>query len=211
MTHMTRACLAMGFCSLFLSASGSALRAQQPASGQKPSPAAPAPAAQKPKPAAAAPATQKPKPGAAAPAWPKRLKDGQPDVSGIWDPLVTLGCFGGLGPGCIIDPPDKQIPYQPWALARRNEVRAVMLKPNAAQMDTRSRAWPDGVPRANFYHEFQIMQVPGAVVILYEMQHEFRYIPLDSRPQPDPAIQLWHHSGGRCDQPQRSESAVAVR
>jgi hypothetical protein len=35
------------------------------------------------------------------------------------------------------------------------------------------------------------MQPPGAVVILYEKQHEFRYIPLDNRPQLDPGIELW--------------------
>ncbi|MBM3778162.1 MAG: hypothetical protein FJW23_07965 [Acidimicrobiia bacterium] len=139
-------------------------------------------------------AQEKEKPAAGAArddAWPKRLKDGQPDVQGIWDPLGSLGCFGGLGPGCIVDPPDRQIPYLPWAAARKKEAAAGTLKPNRAQMDTRTRAWPDGVPRQNYYHELQILQPPGAVVILYDAQHEFRYIPLDSRRPLDDGIALW--------------------
>ena len=158
------------------------LTAQQPPAKAKP--VAPA-AGARPK---GTPAAAK---SAAQPAWPKRLKDGQPDVQGVWDPLETLGCFGGLGPGCIIDPPDRQIPYQPWAVARRNQARAGTLKPNPAQTDTRSRAWPDGVPRLTFYSEFQIVQSPGAVVVLFETQHEFRYIPLDNRPHLEQPVGLW--------------------
>jgi len=124
--------------------------------------------------------------------WPKKmLNDGQPDVQGIWDPLVSLGCFAGLGPGCITDPPDRKIPYLPWALKRKMEAAVGTLTPNAAQMDTRTRAWPDGVPRLNYYTELQVLQPPGAVVILYDVHHEFRYIPLDSRPHLDDGIGLW--------------------
>ena len=165
------ACVAVALCGVLMDAGATKLGAQQPAARPKAKPAAAAPAAR--------------------PAWPKRLKDGQPDVQGVYDPLGTLGCFGGLGAGCITDPPNRQIPYQPWALTRRNEARAGMLKPNPAQTDTRSRAWPDGVPRLIFYGEFQVIQPPGAVVILLEPQHEFRYIPLDTRPHLEPAVGLW--------------------
>jgi hypothetical protein len=168
------------------------LTAQQPAAPPQGKPATPAASPQgKPATPAARPKETPAAAAAARPAWPKRLKDGQPDVQGIWDPLETLGCFGGLGPGCITDPQDRQIPYQAWALARRNEARAGMLKPNPAQTDTRSRAWPDGVPRLTFYSEFQIVQSPGAVVVLFETQHEFRYIPLDNRPHLEQPIGLW--------------------
>lgn len=184
MKRILYACVTVAFCGVLCDANVARLQAQQPPAGQKAKPAAVAPAAQasKAKPAAAAPAAQ---------AWPKRLKDGQPDMQGVWDPLVTLPCFAGLGRGCIVDPPDKQIPYLPWALARRGEAAAGAMKPNAAQTDTRSRAWPDGVPRLTFYSEFQIIQPPGAVVILLETQHEFRYIPLDPRPHLDSPIALW--------------------
>jgi hypothetical protein len=151
---------------------------------------------------AAAPATP-PRP------WPPRLKDGQPNVQGVWDPTqgrgggsvcggtylepttVVRGTTTTVTPGCVIDPSDGLIPYQPWARARRDEVKERYLKPNAAQVDTRTRGWPDGLPRQNYYHAFQILQPPGAVVILYEVQHEFRYIPLDGRPHTGSGIKSW--------------------
>src|ERR1700689_281938 len=64
---------------------------------------------------------------------PARLSDGQPDISGYWDPAIggtyslTNPSRGGVGlqdqlgiarrknPSRIVDPPDGQIPYQPWA------------------------------------------------------------------------------------------------
>ena len=85
--------------------------------------------------------------------------------------------------GVVVDPADGMIPYLPWARERRNEVSGHHLTPNPGQVDTSTRGWPDGVPRLNYYgiHPFQILQPAGAVVILYEKQHEFRYIPLDGR------------------------------
>ncbi len=137
---------------------------------------------------------------------PTRLTNGQPNVQGIWqaagpegaagltiEPLPRANGGNTTAPGMVVDPPDGRIPYLPWALARRDEVRENHLTPNRAQVDTRNRGWPDGVPRINYYsvNPFQIIQVPGAVVILYEAQHEFRYIPLDGRPQIDTGVKLW--------------------
>src|SRR6476660_7903607 len=42
-----------------------------------------------------------------------------------------------------------------------------------------------------FREPFQIIQPENAVVFLYEAQHEFRYVPLDGRPQPDKGVKLW--------------------
>lgn len=133
-------------------------------------------------------------------------KDGQPDIAGYYQMSGTAGS-GGLfveplppslqgrrsSPGIVLDPPDGQIPYLPWARARRDEVRDHYAAPTTAQVDTRNRGWPDGVPRINFYfvNPFQILQPEGAVVMLYEAQHEFRHIPLDGRPQPDTDVKLW--------------------
>ena len=150
--------------------------------------------------AAAAPPAPTPGP------WPVKLKDGQPDVQGIWqaagpegasgltvEPLPNMMGGAATAPGIVVDPPDGRIPYLPWARARRDEVREHLLTLNRAQVDTRNRGWPDGVPRINYYsvNPFQITQPAGAVVILYEAQHEFRYIPLDGRPQIDSGIKLW--------------------
>jgi hypothetical protein len=67
---------------------------------------------------------------------PARLADGQPDVQGIWAAVnggstsLTTPISGGAdferrvtavevrAPSRIIDPPDGQLPYQPWAAAR---------------------------------------------------------------------------------------------
>jgi hypothetical protein len=172
---------------------------ERPIQAQQPT----APSGRQATPAAAPAAKAAPAPAAARRPWPVRLKDGQPDVQGIWDP--SAGPCGGTNfeplkgamnnpnrtsPGCVVDPPDGLIPYLPWARARRDEVKENHLKPNPAQVDTRTRGWPDGLPRQNYYHSFQILQPPGAVVILYEVQHEFRYIPLDDRPQPA-GVALW--------------------
>ncbi|HEV3060365.1 MAG TPA: hypothetical protein VGY48_19130 [Vicinamibacterales bacterium] len=145
--------------------------------------------------------------GSASSKWPTFLKDGQPDVQGGWQAAAAGG--GGAGtnledlanmmgsghssPGIVIDPPDGKIPYLPWARVRRDEVRDHHLSPNRKQVDTRNRGWPDGVPRINYYfvNPFQIVQPAGAVLILYETQHEFRYIPLDGRPQIDDGVKLW--------------------
>lgn len=135
---------------------------------------------------------------------------GQPNVEGIYQAVGNEGGSFGINiepmtgvmgskrltPGIVIDPPDKMIPYLPWARARRDEMRdASMIAPTAAMVDTRNRGWAEGVPRINYYGvpgaAFQILQQKDAVLILYEVQHEFRYIPLDGRKQVDEPVKLF--------------------
>jgi hypothetical protein len=106
------------------------------------------------------------------------------------------------GESIVLDPPGGVIPYQPWALERRNSVMKGYLKPEPWQVDSQTRGWPNGVPRENVYSTvdgsiggpIQILQPPGYVVFLYETHHEFRVIPLDNRPQPGNDIKLWEGS-----------------
>jgi hypothetical protein len=137
---------------------------------------------------------------------PTRLKDGQPDIQGYYE-ILDVGGSGGLNieplvvpwlknrasPGIVKDPPDGLIPYLPWARARRDEVMNNQEHPTPGVVDTRTRGWPDGTPRINFYYinPFQILQTAGAVVFLYEAQHEFRYVPVDGKPHVDPGVKLW--------------------
>lgn len=63
-------------------------------------------------------------------------------------------------------------------------------------MDPQSRSWPNGVPRQNYYSSnqngpFQILQPPGYVVFLYEINHEYRIVPLDGRRHVGQDIKLW--------------------
>jgi hypothetical protein len=146
---------------------------------------------------------------------PAKRADGQPDIAGIYqasgsgggagtniEPMAGMMGTSATSPGIVIDPPDGLVPYLPWARVRRDEVQKHHLHPNQAQVDTRNRGWPDGVPRINYYsvNPFQILQPLGAVLILYEAQHEFRHIPLDGRPHIDDGVKLWMGSSrGRWD------------
>lgn len=99
----------------------------------------------------------------------------------------------------IIDPPDGIIPYQPWALERRNSVLRNYLSPEPWQVDSQTPGWPSGIPRENAYSSvdgfyggpIHILQPPGYVVFMYETHHEFRVVPLDGRPHPGQDIKLW--------------------
>jgi hypothetical protein len=102
-------------------------------------------------------------------------------------------------PHAFYDPPDGILPYQPWALERRNSVLRGHDFPELWQVDTQTPGWPTGIPRENGYSSvdgsyggpIQILQSPGYVVFLYETHHEFRIVPLDGRPQPGQDIKMW--------------------
>jgi hypothetical protein len=44
---------------------------------------------------------------------------------------------------------------------------------------------------AGYNANYQIVQAPGYVMILTEMIHDVRVIPLDNRPQPAPGVRQW--------------------
>ena len=99
----------------------------------------------------------------------------------------------------VIDPADGRIP----ALIPEGQAR------EAARADRRRRrgpsdSWEDrslpercilnhGVPPlpTGYNNNYQILQIPGYVVILYEMLYEPRIIPLDGRPHVGQDIRLW--------------------
>ncbi len=89
----------------------------------------------------------------------------------------------------IVDPPDGKIPWK--AVARADSVRergryGVGPFETYLDLDTGERCITDGlpnmVPLQPYNMNMQIFQVPGAVVMLHEMYHELRVIPLDDRP-----------------------------
>ena len=101
----------------------------------------------------------------------------------------------------IVDPPDGRVPLQPWAADRRDEI--MDNQDRLADLDPRVKCLPAGLPRAHLpvgYNTYQILQTPGAVIILYEWNHHSRYIPLDGRPHVAPDIRLgMGDSRGRWD------------
>lgn len=161
---------------------------------------------------------------------PARTPDGQPDIQGFWryrsdnkDSYEFYTLEGLLEPSkaqafivkgvdrreafesVIIDPPDGRIPYQPWALAKRNELSVAALNPTKPEhVDGRALCFLAGVPRQTYEAmgagPHQILQTAGYVVMVWEWAHSYRIIPLDGRPHVPPAIKLWQgDSRGRWD------------
>ena len=138
----------------------------------------------------------------------KRLPDGQPDVQGgIWRTpggatrsLTNPGETNGIGeearsrrlPSRIIDPPNGMIPYQPWALARREQqAQAADNVTKPEHIDTQARCL-SGPPRLYYYvSNYTMMQPPGQVVFMWELYHQYRVIRLDGSPHPAPNVKLW--------------------
>jgi hypothetical protein len=50
---------------------------------------------------------------------------------------------------------------------------------------------PGAMFPAGYNNAYKIVQTPGYVVILYEMIHEARVIPIDGRPHLDKSVRLW--------------------
>ena len=94
----------------------------------------------------------------------------------------------------VADPPSGRVPTRPAA-----EERAAWLVANRTDsylnMSPYSRCITRGVPGSMLPNSYNtgnhIFQVPGYVIIVYEMVREPRIIPLDGRPYVDPRIRQW--------------------
>jgi hypothetical protein len=118
-----------------------------------------------------------------------RASDGKPDLSGIWitgalqlligeeeAAAIRKGDAAAGRPAPRRDPP----PYTPAAEAKRQEFVA-----RRGIDDPMARCLISGVPRITTRPlPFEIVQMPGRVIILYEAHHAFRIIPTDGRPHP---------------------------
>ncbi len=94
----------------------------------------------------------------------------------------------------VVDPPDGKVPVRPEAEAKRDDNRAHSTD-SYEHMSLWDRCITRGVPGSMFptayNNAYQILQTPGHVVILYEMIHDARIIPLDGGPHVGPKIRLW--------------------
>jgi hypothetical protein len=107
----------------------------------------------------------------------------------------------------IIDPPDGKLPELTPAGKKRDEDRFKRLGPTATgssgdgpfdsyrdiSVVTRciTRGMPNAMIPGAYNNNFQILQVPGFVVVLSEMMHDTRVIPLDGRPHLGANVQEW--------------------
>ena len=122
---------------------------------------------------------------------PARMADGHPDLNGIWQALVTanidvqdhearpgphtelVGAYGGEPPGqSVVE--GGEIPYQPWALAKKKEnfdkratVDVSSDKTWHALGDPELKCYMPGVPRATYMpFPFQIVQGSSPYILM---------------------------------------------
>jgi hypothetical protein len=116
-----------------------------------------------------------------------RTPDGKPDLNGIWQVLSRAhwnleahSASEGVPAGFSVVE-GGAIPYQPWALAKRNENAA-----NRLTADPLRKCYLPGVPRATYLpFPFEITQMPQHIGIAYEFAHATRTIFLDQTPHLD--------------------------
>ena len=160
-------------------------------------------------------AQQKPPSSTANSPWTARTPDGQPDIQGVWNVVPEGGTtiydydieapapavaypferFGDLTKTfrpIIVDPPDHKIPYQPWAREKRQRLYEAAFNPkNRDEVDSQAFCHIQGPPRITYWGTMQIMQRPGQVLFLHELNHEYRVVPLDNRPHVTNRVKLF--------------------
>jgi hypothetical protein len=91
----------------------------------------------------------------------------------------------------VIDPPDGNLPWQPWALAKREAMwKNIHDLPTIDEIDPHILCMPPGIPRSGA-GGYQFVQAPGKVVLIHEFNHLARIIPLDGRPHLGRDIRLF--------------------
>ena len=131
-----------------------------------------------------------------------RTVDGKPDLSGMWAPENNRPC---PPQGC----PDMEVPleflnigwslkdgppYQPWA----REIRKTRTEQNGKD-DPVSRCLPGGIVKLHTTPLFRkIVQAPGLLITLNEMDATYRQIFTDGRPLPPVDMPSWKgYSSGK--------------
>src|SRR5438093_1472893 len=141
-----------------------------------------------------------------------RTADGRPNLNGIWQALNTanwdiqdhaagpapfpllLGAIGAVpaGQGVV---EGNEIPYQPWAVAKKKENYETRLTVDPLKLlggDPEARCYFPGVPRATYLpYPFQIVQGGSTddLGILYEFDTANRVIHMDRKPVPP--VEAW--------------------
>lgn len=161
--------------------------------------------------------------GGPGPGWdPPRTTDGQPDIQGIvWttgpDEVAYTGDLEtGIadevgrriegrstykGGTFVVKPANGRIPYQPWALRKREQIphgrpapqigRRVVNREPVSLREIRPQTFClPAAPRINFDRDFQFHQPPGLVVMMWEWSHAYRIIPLTNRPRLPASVKM---------------------
>jgi hypothetical protein len=122
-----------------------------------------------------------------------RTAEGKPNLQGIWqvsgraaydlqDHLAKLGMPAGKG---VVE--GGEIPYQPWAAAKKLENFA-----NRQKADPLGKCYFPGVPRIMYMEfPFQIFQTPEQVAITFEWSQVFRLIYTNGKPPLHGGVESW--------------------
>ena len=122
-----------------------------------------------------------------------RTHDGKPDLNGVWEalntanwdiqdhparqgPVLALGAAFSVpaGQGVV---EGNEIPYQPWAAAKKRENAE-----NWVKLDPEVKCYMPGIPRATYQpFPFRIAQTPTHVLMSYEFQNSSRVIYMNSK------------------------------
>jgi hypothetical protein len=119
---------------------------------------------------------------------------------GWWQPDLTM--INGSQAWLVVDPPNGKVPPMTPEATQRVAARAAARRASgrgpADSWEDRSlydrcitRGIPGSMMPAIYGNGYQIVQAPGYVTIIYEMIHETRIIPLDSRPHAGSAIRSY--------------------
>jgi len=128
-----------------------------------------------------------------------RTADGKPNLEGIWQASSTAEADlqdhaarynMTAGRSVVVG---AEIPYQPWAAAKRAENFQ-----NRQKADPLNQCYIPGVPRIMYLDfPFQIFQTPQAVAIAFEWSLDYRLIHTNGSPHPDDLDSWMGDSRGR--------------
>ena len=92
----------------------------------------------------------------------------------------------------IVDPPDGRIPYSAAGM-ERVRARPGQTSEGPEGRSPQERCISYGIPRLGgpYSQNIHIAQTPDHVLLLFEMVHEFRIIPLDGRPHLPGHVRQW--------------------
>jgi hypothetical protein len=137
---------------------------------------------------------------------PPRTPDGRPNLQGYWigvlanpfsvegvredDPMVGNPVMPWtVEPPMIVDPADRRIPYQPWAVAiGRKGIN------HDKYIDPRTACATGGVPRLALQDASQILQPSGGTHVLWmhDDHRAYRVIAMNGPPAQPGTIKLWN-------------------
>jgi len=121
----------------------------------------------------------------------------------IWQSERTARGLQSLRTSLVIDPPDGRVPAQIDEAVTRNAAAQAARRAMGGPYDKvqnrplaeRCIVWPhEGPPMqpVGYFSNLQFVQGPGYVVVIQEMIHNARVIPLDNRPHVGAAIQEYY-------------------